>query len=173
MDSYLTYFVFYPFRPYVFLYLYLFVLYAYLNRDHSLFHDHLLNNLWYDLLSNPSHVLYYFFQVSCLHVRYYLLFLSFLQFLLKQLEKHVLESVPKKVIFQACEFDMGHNGIITSRCFCIFCCIGTGMRGNSVENHSSFINHCLSISPILIIWPPPALTSISYNGCKGMVKKIV
>ena len=39
----------------------------------------------------------------------------------------------------------------------------TGMRGNLVSNHSSFISMDLAISPIVIGLPPPAFGSISYN----------
>lgn len=52
---------------------------------------------------------------------------------------------------------------LTSKNFWIFCCIGTGILGNSVENHSNLTSHCLNIWPMGIVWPPPAFTSNSCN----------
>ena len=45
----------------------------------------------------------------------------------------------------------------TSRSFCT----GTGMRGKSVPYHSSFKRKLLTICPIVMVHPPPALGSIS------------
>lgn len=48
-------------------------------------------------------------------------------------------------------------------CWSMFFCTGTGMRGNRVENHSSLVRKDRSISPMVIIQPPPAFTSSSYK----------
>ena len=47
--------------------------------------------------------------------------------------------------------------------FSSFCWMGTGIRGNSDENHSNLVRNARSISPTVITWPPPAFTSISCN----------
>ena len=42
-------------------------------------------------------------------------------------------------------------------------CMGTGMRGKRVPYHSSLPVHCFTISPNVMMWPPPAFTSISWR----------
>jgi hypothetical protein len=67
-------------------------------------------------------------------------------------------------------FTRTHSHTLTHlpRSYCLsFCsmdfCTGTGIRGNSVEYHSSLVSHCRNMSPILMLCPPPAFTSISCN----------
>lgn len=43
---------------------------------------------------------------------------------------------------------------------------GTGILGNKVENHSSFVRKERSISPMVITQPPPALTSRSSSSSR-------
>lgn len=52
-------------------------------------------------------------------------------------------------------------------CWSIIFCTGTGIRGNRVENHSSFVRKERSISPMVITQPPPAFTSSSYSHTVG------
>ena len=54
---------------------------------------------------------------------------------------------------------------LTPSCVSMDFCTGTGMRGKSVEYHSSLVRNWRTISPMVILCPPPAFTSISCKTC--------
>jgi len=63
-------------------------------------------------------------------------------------------------VYQISQTEKG-RAAITFKCSSTCFWIGTGIRGNKVENHSSLLSTVLIIIPIVITHPPPAFTSIS------------